>query len=104
MAKNSKRKEVSSLRLNEVEDLLIGKRGSALRNKYELDLRVEELGWMIRQARMDRKLTQEELGDMVGVKRAQISRLENHPGNISFSTVLRIFNALHAKVRLQVEL
>ena len=100
MAKNSKRKEVSSLRLNEVEDLLIGKRGSALRNKYELDLRVEELGWMIRQARMDRKLTQEELGDMVGVKRAQISRLENHPGNISFSTVLRIFNALHAKVRL----
>ncbi len=104
MAKNIKRKEVSSLRLNAVEDLLNGKRGCALRNKYELDLRVEELGWMIRQARMDRHLTQEELGDLVGVKRAQISRLENHPGNISFSTVLRIFNALHAKVRLQVEL
>lgn len=104
MAKEVKSKTVKFLPLSEVEDLVIGKRGKSHREKYELDLRVEELGWMIREARMNRCLTQEELGNLVGVKRAQISRLENHPGNISISTVLRIFNALQAKLRLQVEL
>jgi len=49
-------------------------------------------------------LTQEELGKLIGVQKAQISRLENHTSNVTMDTLLRVFTALKAKVKLQVEL
>jgi len=36
------------------------------------------MGEMIRKVRLERKLTQEELGKLIGVQRAQISKLENN--------------------------
>jgi len=44
------------------------------------------------------------LGDLIGVQKAQISRLENHTGNVTLSTILKVFSALKAKIKLQVEL
>jgi transcriptional regulator with XRE-family HTH domain len=49
-------------------------------------------------------LTQEELGKLIGVQKAQISRLENNASNVTMDTLLRVFTALKAKVKLQVEL
>jgi transcriptional regulator with XRE-family HTH domain len=49
-------------------------------------------------------LTQEELGKLIGVQKAQISRLENNASNVTMDTLLRVFAALKAKVKLQVEL
>ncbi|WP_317127203.1 helix-turn-helix domain-containing protein [Brumimicrobium glaciale] len=51
-----------------------------------------------------KSLTQEQLGELVGVKKAQISRLENSIGNLTFETVLRILNALGAKLRFKLEI
>jgi HTH-type transcriptional regulator/antitoxin HipB len=47
---------------------------------------------------------QEELGKLVGVKKAQNSRLENNASKVTMDTLLRVFAALKAKVKLQVEL
>jgi len=44
------------------------------------------------------------LGELVGVKKAQISRLENSTGNVTFETVMRIFNALGAKLNLKLQI
>jgi len=44
------------------------------------------------------------LGELVGVKKAQISRLENSTGNITFETVMQIFNALGAKLNLKLQI
>jgi transcriptional regulator with XRE-family HTH domain len=49
-------------------------------------------------------LTQEELGKLIGVQKAQISRLENNASNVTMDTLLRVFTALNAKIKLQVEL
>jgi HTH-type transcriptional regulator/antitoxin HipB len=49
-------------------------------------------------------LTQEELGKLIGVQKAQISRIENNTSNVTMDTLMRVFGALKAKVRLQVEL
>ncbi|RXG32725.1 helix-turn-helix domain-containing protein [Leeuwenhoekiella marinoflava] len=54
--------------------------------------------------RLCSKLTQEQLGELVGVKKAQISRLENSTGNVTFETVMRIFNALGAKLNLNLQM
>jgi transcriptional regulator with XRE-family HTH domain len=45
-----------------------------------------------------------ELGKLIGVQKARISRLENNASNVTLDTLLRVFTALKAKVKLQVEL
>ncbi len=90
--------------LDEVQDELIGKKGSPERDLFEYELQLDLIGKAIKQTRKERNLTQEELGKMVGVQKAQISRLENNAGNVTMDTLLRVFTALKAKVKFQVEL
>ncbi len=58
--------------LDQTEDLLIGKKRTEEREEYEFELKLELIGDMIKTARKKRKLTQEQLGELVGVKKAQI--------------------------------
>tara|TARA_R110002096_G_scaffold238027_3_gene429314 strand:- start:11581 stop:11868 length:288 start_codon:yes stop_codon:yes gene_type:complete len=95
---------MKSYTLNQAEDLLIGKKGIKEREEYEFELKIDLIGDMIKIARKKRNLTQEQLGELVGVKKAQISRLENSTGNVTLETVMRIFNALGAKLNLNLQL
>ena len=52
--------------LNEVEDLLIGKKGTNQKEEYEFVLKFKLIDDMIKIARKKRKLTQEQLGELVG--------------------------------------
>lgn len=90
--------------LNQVQDELIGKIGSVERNLFEYELQMDLIGKAIKQTRKERNLTQEELGKLIGVQKAQISRLENNASNVTMETLLRVFTALKAKVKFQVEL
>ena len=90
--------------LEEVKDTLIGKKGNPDREEYEFELKLKLIGDMIQIARKDRNLTQEQLGMLIGVKKAQISRLENNTGNITMEAILRIFNALEARVNFNVQM
>lgn len=90
--------------LDEIKDEFIGKRGTAKRDQYEQELQLEVLGDMIKQVRLERNLTQEQLGKLIGVQKGQISKLENSATNVTMETVLRVFNALKAKVSFKVEL
>ncbi len=60
-----------------MKDKYIGKAGTKKREEYEYELRMDVLGKMIKAARQERNLTQEELGKLVGVQKAQISKLES---------------------------
>jgi transcriptional regulator with XRE-family HTH domain len=62
------------------------------------------LGEAIKQARKERHLTQEELGQLVGVKKAQISKLENSLTDARFMSIMNVFKAFNAKVNFNVEL
>lgn len=54
--------------------------------------------------RKERNLTQEQLGELIGVKKAQIiSRLENNTKNVTVETIIRIFNAVKAEVNFNVQ-
>ncbi|WP_209391024.1 helix-turn-helix domain-containing protein [Chryseobacterium sp. RR2-3-20] len=90
--------------LDEVQDKLIGKIGTPKRDLFEYELQMDLIGKAIKQTRQERNLTQEELGKLVGVQKAQISRLENNAGNVTMETLLKVFTALKAKVKFQVEL
>lgn len=90
--------------LEELTDRYIGKKGTKNRDDFENELRLDLLGYEIRKARKERNLTQEQLGKLVGVKKAQISKIENSTTDARFSTILKVFKVLGAKVRFEVEM
>ena len=90
--------------LDEVQDRLIGKIGTPNRDRFEYELQMDLIGKAIKQTRQERQLTQEELGKLIGVQKAQISKLENNASNVTIDTLMRVFNALQAKVKFQIEL
>ena len=99
-----KKQAMKTISLSEITDKYIGKRGTQKREKFEYELRLDLLGEAIRQTRIERKLTQEQLGELVGVQKAQISKIENSVTDARFETIIKVFNALNAKIYFNVEL
>ena len=90
--------------LEELTDKYIGKIGTKKRDDFENELRLDLLGQAIKQARLERNLTQEKLGELVGVKKAQISKVENSTTDARLTTILKVFEALGAKINFNVQL
>ena len=101
MEKENKLKTVS---LDEMIDKHVGKLGTPERDAFEYELSIDLIGHAIKQARKERNLTQEELGKLVGVQKAQISKIENSVKNARLDTIMKIFKALGATVNFNVEL
>ena len=99
-----KNKDLKMFTLDQIKDEFIGEIGTEKRTQYEQELQLEIMGEMIRKVRLERNLTQEELGKLIGVQRAQISKLENSTTNVTMETILKVFGALKAKVNFNVEL
>ena len=89
--------------LNELTDQYIGRKGSQEREQFEFELKTEVLGEMIKKARKERNLTQEELGKLIGVQKAQISKIENNIKDVRFSTIIKVFAALKATVKMSID-
>lgn len=89
--------------LDEMLDKHIGEQGTAERNSFESELRLDVLGEMIKRARKEQNLTQEELGAMIGVKKSQISKIEKSGKNVTIDTLIRVFDALKAQIKIKIE-
>lgn len=83
--------------LENVLDEHFGKIGTPQRDKFEEDVKealyAYQIGEAIKKARLEQNLTQEELGERVGVKKAQISRIERGY-SITIPTMSKVFKAL----------
>jgi HTH-type transcriptional regulator / antitoxin HipB len=99
-----KSKKLKLYSLDEITDEFIGKPGTPKRDAFEYELRLDLIGEAIKQARKERNLTQEELGRLVGVKKAQISKIENSLTDARFETIIKVFKALNAKINFNIEL
>ena len=94
--------KVKTYSLAEMKDKYIGKQGTKERERYEYELQMDVLGRMIKKARPERNLTQEQLGELVGVQKAQISKLESSANSATIDTVLKVFKALKADIHFNV--
>lgn len=90
--------------LGELEDKYFGKPGTPEREQYEFELSMDILGDKLKQIRKEQRLTQEQLGKMIGVQKAQISKLESGNNSATISTVLKVFHAMKAKVKFKIEI
>jgi HTH-type transcriptional regulator / antitoxin HipB len=90
--------------LDQMLDKHLGKTGTSRRDKFESELRVDLLGHAIKQARQELNLTQEQLGELVGVQKAQISKIENSAKSARLETILKVFEAMGATVNFNVQI
>lgn len=74
------------------------------RDAFENELTIDLLGQAIKQARQEQNFTQAELGLLVGVQKAQISKIDKSVKNARFETMMKVFEDLGAKENFQVEL
>ena len=96
--------KIKSFTLSEMKDKYIGKVGTAKRDKYEYELRMDVLGSMSKSTRQQRNLTQEQLGELIGVQKSQISKLENSTNSATIDTILKVFKALNADIHFNITL
>lgn len=97
-------KEMRKTTLSEMKDRYIGQVGTPERDSYEYELKMEVLGKMIKAARKERKMTQEQLGKLIGVQKSQISKLESSANSATIDTILKVFKALKAEINFHVKL
>lgn len=76
---------------DELVDAEHGKIGTESRNDYEKNAQMFIISEMLKEARKEAKMTQEQLAEKAGTKKSYISKLENGRGNIQLSTLIRIF-------------
>ncbi|RYE57664.1 MAG: XRE family transcriptional regulator [Sphingobacteriales bacterium] len=93
---------IKSYSLSEMKDKYLGRPGTKERDQYEYKLSMDVLSHMIKAARQERNLTQEQLGKLVGVQKAQISKLESSANSATIDTVIKVFKALKADIHFNV--
>ncbi len=87
--------------LSDIVNEVWGEAGTPERDRMEAQLKEElhayYVGEAIKKARQAQHLTQEQLGERIGVQRAQISRLEKGKSVITLPTISKVFRALGVK-------
>jgi len=89
--KTKKQRILETKNVDELFDVQFGKIGTKKRNEFEEKAQYFVISEMLKEARKEANLTQEQLANKVGTKKSYISRLENGKCDIQISTLYRIF-------------
>mgnify|MGYP004455489759 CR=1 FL=1 len=91
---------------DELTDRVFGKIGTPKRDAMEAQLarevRAHEVARAIKRARLERNMTQDELGEKIGVRKAQICKLESGKCSPTMNTIIRVFEALGVPATLDL--
>jgi ribosome-binding protein aMBF1 (putative translation factor) len=85
-------KQISDAKtFDELLDIKYGKPGTKKRDEFVVKAKAFVVGEMIRAARKNANMTQEDLAAKTGTKKSYISRLENGKIDVQISTLFKIF-------------
>lgn len=80
-----------------------GKVGTSERAEFEIKAKAFAIGEIIREARKEAHLTQQQLADRTGTKKSFISRIENGHSDIQLSTLYKLLEiGLGKRVNLTI--
>jgi DNA-binding XRE family transcriptional regulator len=89
----------------DIKDSVYGKNGTERRDELERDFESFKIGLLLRKAREEKNLTQEQLAELVDKKRTYISRVENNGSNLTLKTLFDIVEkGLGGKVNISIDL
>lgn len=73
-----------------------------MKSKFEKETRTSMLGVIIKSVRKSKGLTQQELGDRVGLPKSSISKIENGLTHISFEDAALLLDAMGEKLDVRL--
>ena len=89
--------DMKAYSFEEIKDEFLGEIGTSERDEHERNvsdaLHAYRLGEAVKQARLEKRMTQTDLGERIGVGRSRISRIEKGDG-VTIPTMSRVFRAL----------
>ena len=89
----------------EIKDKVYGKVGTERRDELERETESFKIGLLLRKAREEKHLTQQQLGEIINKKRTFISRVENDGSNITLKTLYDIVEkGLGGKVNISIDI
>ncbi|NBB88851.1 MAG: helix-turn-helix domain-containing protein [Bacteroidetes bacterium] len=87
----------------DIKDTVYGKKGTERRDELDREFESFKIGLLLRNAREEKKLTQEQLGALIDKKRTYISRVENNGSNLTLKTLFEIVEkGLGGKVNISI--
>lgn len=88
----------------EIKDNVYGKKGTPRRDELDRDFESFKIGLLLKKAREQKHLTQDQLAELVEKKRTYISRVENNGSNLTLKTLYDIVEkGLGGKVKISIE-
>lgn len=88
-----------------IKNSVYGKKGTDRRDELDRDFESFKIGLLLREAREEKKLTQQQLGELIDKKRTYISRVENNGSNLTLKTLFDIVEkGLGGKVKISIEI
>jgi len=97
-------KKMETKSWKDIKDTVYGKKGTERRDELERDFESFKIGLLLRNAREEKNLTQEQLGELIDKKRTYISRVENNGSNLTLKTLFDIVEkGLGGKVNISIE-
>jgi transcriptional regulator with XRE-family HTH domain len=63
---------------------------------YEKELL--KIGKSFKEVRKSKKITQDEFGKLIGIKKSQVSKIETNPQDMKFSTIMRMVEFLNMEI------
>jgi len=88
----------------DIKDNVYGKQGTERRDELDRDFESFKIGLLLKKAREEKHLTQEQLAGIVDKKRTYISRIENNGSNLTLKTLFDIVEkGLGGKVNISIE-
>jgi DNA-binding XRE family transcriptional regulator len=95
---------VNTKNWKEIKDNVYGKQGTERRDELDRDFESFKIGLLLKKAREEKHLTQEQLAGIVDKKRTYISRVENNGSNLTLKTLFDIVEkGLGGKVNISIE-
>ncbi len=89
-----KREEIRSAKdFDELLDIKYGKIGTKKRDEFEERAQYFVISEILKEARKEANMTQQQLAEKIGTKKSYISRVENGKCDIQLSTLYRIFES-----------
>lgn len=89
----------------DLKDEVYGEKGTPRRDELDREFNSFKIGLLLRQAREQKKMTQDQLGKKVEKKRSYISRIENDASNMTLKTLYDIVEkGLGGKVKIQIDI
>lgn len=100
-----KRNDMNTRSWKEIKNEVYGKKGTSRRDELERDFESFKIGLLLKKAREEKHLTQEQLAELVDKKRTYISRVENNGSNITLKTLFDIVEkGLGGKVNISIQI